>query len=63
MQDADYQSIFNQTLKKISAILSMNPDTQKRVRKALYDFSDELKDKDLLKDKELHNAKYEQSNR
>ena len=36
----------------ISGVLAFNAEVQKRVRKRLYDFSDELKDKDLLKDKD-----------
>ena len=47
-----YQTLFNNTLRRISTILSLNQVAQKQVRKALYDFSDNLKEQDLIKDKE-----------
>ncbi len=53
----NYQERFNLLNRSISGILSLSPDTQKRVRGELYDFSDALKDKDLFKDGDKQNGK------
>ena len=52
-----YQDLFNNTLSKIRLVLSAtgNQDLMKTIAKIMFDFSDELKDKDLLKDKEQVN--------
>ena len=52
-----YQDLFNTTLSKIRLVLSAtgNQDLMKTVAKIMFDFSDELKDKDLLNDKDKKN--------
>lgn len=52
-----YQDLFNMTLSKIRLVLSAtgNQDLMKTVAKIMFDFSDELKDKDLLNDKDKKN--------
>lgn len=54
-----YQDLFNNTLSKIRLVLSAtgNQDLMKTVAKIMFDFSDELKDNDLIKDKEQSNDK------
>ena len=54
-----YQDLFNTTLSKIRLVLSAtgNQDLMKTVAKIMFDFSDELKDNDLIKDKEQSNDK------
>ena len=55
-----YQDLFNNTLSKIRLVLlaTGNQDLMKAIAKIMFDFSDELKDKDLIKDKEKQNEKY-----
>ena len=52
-----YQDLFNNTLSKIRLVLlaTGNQDLMKAIAKIMFDFSDELKDKDLLNDKEQVN--------
>lgn len=54
-----YQDLFNNTLSKIRLVLlaTGNQDLMKAIAKIMFDFSDELKDKDLIKDKEKQNEK------
>lgn len=49
-----YQDLFNNTLSKIRLVLlaTGNQDLMKAVAKIMFDFSDELKDNNLIKDKE-----------
>lgn len=49
-----YQTIFNETLSKLRLVLvaTGNQDLMKAVAKVMFDFSDELKKNDLIKDKE-----------
>lgn len=52
-----YQDLFNNTLSKIRLVLlaTGNQDLMKAIAKIMFDFSDELKDKDLINDKEKQN--------
>lgn len=54
-----YQTIFNETLSKLRLVLvaTGNQDLMKAVAKVMFDFSDELKKNDLIKDKEQENDK------
>lgn len=51
-----YQKIFNDTLSKIriatSAVVENNEPLMKTLVKIMYDFSDELKREELIKDKD-----------
>ena len=52
-----YQKLFNETLNKLRLVLvaTGNQDLMKAVVKVMFDFSDNLKDFNLIKDKELEN--------
>lgn len=53
-----YQDLFNNTLSKIRLVLlaTGNQDLMKAIAKIMFDFSDELKDNDLIKDEEQING-------
>lgn len=52
-----YQKIFNETLNKLRLVLiaTGNQDLMKAVVKIMFDFSDNLKDFNLIKDEERNN--------
>ena len=52
-----YQKIFNETLNKLRLVLiaTGNQDLMKAVVKVMFDFSDNLKDFNLIKDEEQDN--------
>lgn len=60
-----YQKLFNETLNKLRLVLvaTGNQDLMKAVVKVMFDFSDNLKDFNLIKDKELENDGTEINNR
>ena len=60
-----YQKIFNDTLTKLRLVVSAtgNEHLTKAIAKIMFDFSDNLKDNGLLKDKEQDNAKELQHSR
>lgn len=53
-----YQDIFNETLSKLRLVVEAtgNRDLMRCVAKIMFDFSDALKENNLLKDKEQKNA-------
>lgn len=53
-----YQSIFNETLTKLRLVVSAtgNQNLMRAVAKIMFDFSDSLKEHNLLKDKEQENG-------
>lgn len=53
-----YQKIFNETLNRLRLILiaTGNQDLMKASAKIMFDFSDALRENDLLKDKEQKNG-------
>ena len=56
-----YQKLFNDTLSKLRLVLvaTGNQDLMKAVAKVMFDFSDDLKDNNLIKDEEKQNDKGE----
>lgn len=54
-----YQKLFNDTLSKLRLVLvaTGNQDLMKAVAKVMFDFSDDLKDNNLIKDEEKQNDK------
>ena len=59
-----YQSIFNETLSKLRLVVSAtgNEHLMKAVAKIMFDFSDCLKENNLLTDKEQKNDNKKQNN-
>lgn len=60
-----YQKIFNETLSRLRLVLiaTGNQDLMKASAKIMFDFSDALKENNLLKDKELENGMDKNTNR
>ena len=58
-----YQNLFNETLSKLRLVLvaTGNQDLMKAVVKVMFDFSDSLKENNLIKDKELKQCNTETS--
>ncbi|MBO7712658.1 MAG: hypothetical protein J6S85_03760 [Methanobrevibacter sp.] len=58
-----YQNLFNETLSKLRLVLvaTGNQDLMKAVAKVMFDFSDSLKENNLIKDKELKQCNTETS--
>lgn len=54
-----YQKLFNDTLSKLRLVLvaTGNQDLMKAVAKVMFDFSDDLKDNNLITDEEKQNDK------
>ena len=52
-----YQKLFNDTLSKLRLVLvaTGNQDLMKAVAKVMFDFSDDLKDNNLITDEEQQN--------
>lgn len=57
-----YQDLFNETLTKLRLVLSAtdNENLMRAVAKIMFDFSDSLKDNDLITDKEKQNGGQQQ---
>lgn len=53
-----YQKIFNETLSKLRLVVSAtgNENLMRAIAKIMFDFSDSLKDNDLLTDEEKENG-------
>ena len=56
-QGTMYQKLFNDTLSKLRLVLvaTGNQDLMKAVAKVMFDFSDDLKNNNILKDEENKN--------
>lgn len=56
-----YQKLFNEMLNKLRLVLiaTGNQDLMKAAVKVMFDFSDDLKENDLIKDKEQDNDRSE----
>lgn len=54
-----YQKLFNDTLSKLRLVLvaTGNQDLMKAVAKVMFDFSDDLRDNNLITDEEKQNDK------
>ncbi len=56
-----YQKLFNETLNKLRLVLiaTGNQDLMKATVKVMFDFSDSLKENNLIKDEEQENGREE----
>lgn len=63
-QGTMYQKLFNDTLSKLRLVLvaTGNQDLMKAVAKVMFDFSDDLKNNNILKDEENKNDNKKQNN-